>query len=186
MPTVNPFEHPLRKLHRAVEQAKDDILDKMGTIAVNFTFENFEKQGFQGTVFEPWQPRKKETKKTTGKNILTNTARLRNSTRYNKGADSVTIHNNVEYAQVHNEGGTIHHPERSGIMNFGRAKRGGLKLGKIQTLGQRKRIVAQAKFTMGAHDTQMPKRQFIGYSPVLNKRVEPMVIAEILKTFKTL
>lgn len=186
MPTINPLEHPLQKLAKAVEAAKGDILLKMGTIAVNFTLENFQKGGFQGASFEPWTPRKKPTKKTAGKKVLTDTAQLRNSTRFAVTGDSVTIQNNVPYAQIHNEGGTIQHQAREAIMNFRRSKSGGLKLAKIQTLNQRKKVVAQNKHTIPAHNTKMPKRQFIGYSPVLNDRIAPMVIQEILNEFKNL
>lgn len=184
MPKVNPLEHPLKKLAAAVAAAKGDILQKMGTMAVNFTHENFEKEAFQGAALEPWKPRAKETKKTTGKQVLTQTARLRNSTRFDVLEDGVRLYNNVEYARIHNEGGTINHPARESIMNFARSKSGGLKLGKIQTIGQRKRIVAQAKAQIGAHTTTMPQRQFIGNSPVLNNRISPMVIKEILNEFK--
>lgn len=185
MPNQNPLKLPLKRLQAAVDAARASIIPKMGTIAVNFTLENFEKQGFQGQVFEPWKERKKETKKTTGKKILTLTARLRNATRFDIIDGGVRIHNNVPYAQIHNEGGTIKHTSREHIMNFGRKKGGGLQLAKIQTIAQRKKIVAQAKTTIGAHETHIPKRQFIGYSPVLNDRIEPMIIAEILKNYKT-
>lgn len=180
----NPFEEPLKRLEEAVKEASPVILRKMGTHAVNFAHENFEKEGFQGASFEPWAPRKKETRKTKGKKILTNTAQLRNNTHFNIEGDSVVIRNNVPYAKIHNEGGTIDHPERSQVMNFKRGRGGKLKLGKIQTLSQRNKIVAQAKATVGAHSTSMVKRQFIGYSPVLNKRIEPMIIQEVLLKYK--
>lgn len=179
-----PFEHPLKRLQQAVESAKGDILQQMGTLAVNFAFENFEKQGFQGAVLERWKPRKKETAKTKGKLILINSAHLRNGTYYTIEADGVIIRNPMPYAAIHNDGGDILHPARTGIMSFARNATGGLKLGKIQTPKQRKLIVAQNKHTIGEHTTRMPQRKFIGNSPVLNKRIEAIIVPTILKHYK--
>lgn len=183
MPTQNPFEHPLKQLQAAVDTAKPVILQKMGTIAVNFVHENFEKQGFQGATFEPWDKRKKETKRSRGKHVLTDTAALRNATRFSIVNDGVVLQNALPYAQIHNEGGTIQKPERQGIMSF-RRSRGKLKLGKIQTPNQRKQIVAQNKHTIKAHEVKMKQRKFIGDSPVLHKRIEPMIAKEIANHIK--
>lgn len=184
MPDPNPMDDALKKVQLAVEAAKHRILPKMGTIAVNFVHENFEKEGFQGEVFEPWTERKKETKKTLGKPVLTFSAFLRNNTRFYTLGDAVVVHNNAPYAQIHNEGGTIHHGERTQIMNFARGRGGGLKLGKIQTLKQRERIVAQNKATIGAHATEMSQRQFLGYSPVLVTRILDMINMETIAELK--
>ena len=185
MPDQNPLEEPLRRLMDAVNAARPAILNKMGTIAVNFVHENFEKEGFQGAVFDAWAPRKEETKQTTGKPILTMSAHLRNATRYEViSNDAVALLNMMPYAGIHNSGGDIAHTGRQQILSFARSKGGGLRFGKTRTAKQRASIVAQNKATIGPFTVHMPRRQFIGDSPVLNTRITEMIVDEVNHFYK--
>lgn len=180
MPVQNPMEEVLKRMQAATEAAKPVILQKMGTIAVNFVHENFRRQGFQGAIFEQWKPRQDDKAKDAGRAILVLSGRLRAATYYTAFADHVTLFCPVPYAQLHNEGGTVNRAAREGMMSFKRGKGGGLKLAKVQTLKQRERVVAMNKHTIGAHEAHYPARPFIGPSPVLNKQIMPMIISEII------
>lgn len=185
MSEQNPIDGALQRLQAAVDAAKPAILPQMGAIAVQFVHENFEKEGFQGEVFEPWLPRKEETRKTKGKQILTDTAQLRNATRYDIiSADAIRLSNMMPYAAIHNYGGSINMPARTQVLSFNRTRSGGLRLGRTATKRQRNSIVAQAKANIGAYTLQMPQRRFIGDSPVLNTRIAQMVVRNINNRMK--
>ena len=90
----NPLEVPIAQMQAALTKLQPQIIRKMGALAIEFTRENFAKQGFQGDSFEVWPQRKKTTKKDTGRLVLIKTAHLLNATRVVMyTGDSVTIGN---------------------------------------------------------------------------------------------
>jgi phage gpG-like protein len=178
MPNNNPFQVPLQKLELAIQRVKPQLIDAMGVEALKFIDDNFAKQGFQGETFEPW-PKLKKQPKGAKRKILVDTATLRRSPKQTNSTDHTTISTDVPYAQVHNEGGDINHASRGAILNYTR-KGGKLRLGKVQTESQQRKIKEIRRATIGAHITKMPKRQFMGPSPVLNRACERAII-DILK-----
>jgi len=71
----------------------------------------------------------------------------------------------VAYAQIHNEGGTIQRHARSELFVRNRITKGKRK-GKFK-----KGTTAGRGYTFGASTATMPKRQFMGHSPVLNQHL---------------
>ena len=140
-----------------------------GNEAVNFTLDNFKRQGFLGNTFEPWKTRKvgwvKDKRK--GRAVLVDTGRLRRSIRITKlNQDSVTIGSDVKYARAHNEGASI---------------------GVIQSVrGFTRKNGQSVKAHTRRINVRIPKRQFIGNSPYLNARIKRVISAAFLKEINAL
>lgn len=173
---MNPLDKPLMQLARTIITLKPVLIDAIGVEALNFVDENFVKQGFQGETFQPWAPLKKQPKR--GRKILQGTLHLRHSINKTDASDHTTIHTDDVKAKIHNEGGDIHMPGRTALINFRRtsAKKGG----RLLFTGRKYKTVAQAKVSIGAYTIHMPQRQFIptqaSPSPILNRRCEKVIL----------
>jgi phage gpG-like protein len=181
---VNPLEKPINHMLANWQALKPVLVKKMGATALVFIDDNFRKQGFQGDTFEPWTPR--QSSKDPQRPILIGkgTAHLRRSPFISySDAEIVIITSSLPYSRIHNEGGEIAHPEHSAILNF-TGQEGKLKLGKVRTIGQQRKIKEIRRATVGAHTGVMPKRQFMGPSPVLTARLKEMIGKELPATFK--
>jgi phage gpG-like protein len=155
----NPLQLPLFKLGRLIVRLKPQLIDALGVEALKFIDDNFRMQGFQGTTLEPW-PQRKGKDKGKARKILVLTGTLRRSFVQHNSADHTTISTDVPYAQVHNEGGVITRGTRTAILSH-REKNG------RRVFAKAKQATSQVKATTYAHSFKMPKRQFIGNSPVL-------------------
>jgi phage gpG-like protein len=155
---------PFEELQQHFKAAIPVALNAMGNDAVNFILDNFQKQGFQGATFDKW-PDRKNNKYSKGRAILVKSARLKRGWRAttNAAALSTKISNDVPYAKVHNEGGEIQHGARQQVLHF-------KKSGNISRFSKEKHATHAQKVSVGAH-TVMPKRQMMGDSPVLRKKV---------------
>lgn len=174
------------KVARLAVQLMPQILDVAGIEALQFIDDNFQSQGFHGTVFEPWEKRKKTDKRRPGRNVLIDSGHLRRSFRTQHAHHAVNILTDSPYAQVHNEGGTIQMPARNTILNFKKKKNGKLQLGKVRTENQQRTIRTIRRASVGAYNITMPKRQFIGYSPVLSNKVEVAVLKLFISHLKSI
>jgi phage gpG-like protein len=151
----------------------------IGNEAVNFSLDRFKQSNWIDNTTEPWAPRKKETKKSLGKAILINRARLRNSIRIIKKTDNmVSIGTDVPYARIHNYGGIIQRHARSETFQRNRFKRGSSK-GRFK-----KGTTAGKGFTFKAGTARMPRRQFLGRSQFLIIRLTRVGKAQLLKAMK--
>ena len=99
-------------------------------------------------------------------------------------AEKAIITSSLPYSKIHNEGGMIPHPMRDTILNFAKDRAGKLHLGKVRTINQQRGISTIRRATIGAHSTQMPKRQFMGRSPVLDQQIKAMFKKEVPLLFK--
>jgi phage gpG-like protein len=126
---------------------------------------NFRAQGWQGASFQPWQKQKIPRGQ-----ILIKTGRLRRGTNYTSSPGQVRFYNDVPYAKIHNEGGTI-----NAVVNVRAFTR--MRLGKK---GKTSEVKAHTRMMK----TLMPQRQFMPYegheSPVLNDSIK----TELEKEFK--
>lgn len=149
---------------------------------------NFTRQGF---FAEAWERRRSPLR--PGGAILVDTGNLRRSIGSKSDSDSITFFSDAEYAAIHNEGGEIKvtarmkrffwakYYEASG--SFGR-KKNGEKRGDRRT----RQLTAEAEFwqhmalmKVGA-TIRIPRRQFLGYSPEVEKYVTE-IIEENLEEF---
>lgn len=144
------------------ERALNGLPTIIGNAAVNWSQERFIQQNWFGNSIEPWPARKRETKKTAGRKILIQTARLFRSIRIiSTGPRTVSYGTDVPYAYIHNYGGVIKQAARSETFTRNRKIKGINK-------GQFKKGVKAGKgFSFKERTINMPRRQFIGNSPAL-------------------
>lgn len=135
---------------KKAEKSISDMVEVMGTYALNHFKQSFRDEGFTDDTLTKWRKLKREdrgryAKMSGNRAILTRTGRLRRSLIAKRhGRYAVRITSNVNYANVHNDG-----------LRAGRGK------GFI-----------------------MPKRQFVGYSGKLNRKIITKLDNEIKKIFK--
>lgn len=152
--TPAQIEASLKQLYQKAPRA-------IGAIAVNLFKDNFSKQGFQddeGDV-QKWAERKNDPD--PGRGILMKTGRLRDSIRIiHATSRTITIGSRLSYAKIHNEG------FRGGVSvrGFHRTRN-----------NQREQVRPQTR------RIKMPKRQFIGDSRALTKRINNWFQKEIRK-----
>jgi len=151
-----------------------------GQMAVNHYRDNFRRQGFMDRRLVRWKPRKGDSRVffnlskgvnaqrkkmgvDTGRAVLVKSGKLRRAIRVKSvSGKRVVIHNTMKYAAIHNDGGTI-----------------------TQTITAKQRKFFWAKFyetgdpvwkaralRKGNVKIEMPKRQFMGNSWLLNRRFE--------------
>jgi phage gpG-like protein len=135
----------------------------IGNVAVNFSLDNFRRQGFLGHTLERWPARRKGWRKANRNGaILIKSGALRRSVRIvGVTSTSVVIGSDVKYAKAHNEG---------------------LRIGQIQTVKAHTRKDGKS---VRAHtrriDQNIPRRRFMGNSPYLNASIKRTVTAEFMK-----
>ena len=186
MPIQNPFAIPLMQLGRTIIRLKPVLIDAIGTEALHFIDDNFEKECFQGDPDQPWEKLKHPPKRK--RKILNDTLALRRSMAKTDSTDHTTIHTDIAYAKIHNEGGEIRHPYREVIMHYTSHKavdyemtgRKILKLAKHTTETQQRKVKEIRRSSVSNHITKMPKRQFAGTSPVLTRRCEKTILKVLI------
>lgn len=161
---------------------------KAGAIAKAHFQENFRKGGFVNNGLQSWKPAKRLSAKRKSarnnyKTLLSSRNHLFSSIRYESGVGEVKIINDVPYAKIHNEGGTVTIPARTAVLAFRRIKSGKDKGRTRFTKNTAKAHFAQ-KATIGGHTIMMPKRQFIGESKELNDKVTAKITEELTKILK--
>jgi phage gpG-like protein len=175
---TDPLQLPLMQLARMVVGLKPVLIDAIGTEALHFIDDNFRLQAWQGATTVPW-PKRRSKDKGAARALLVQTGTLRRSINKTDSADHTTIHTDVPYARIHNEGGDVRHPYRTVILSY-KGKPGALKLAKTNTESQQRRVTTIRRSSIYNHVTKMPQRQFIGDSPILTQRCEHAII-QILK-----
>lgn len=150
--------------------------------ALNFVLDNFRSQSWNGNTTEPWKPRK-FNKKRSGAALLVKSGRLKRANRV-KQADwnRVLLVNDTPYAGVHNEGNrevqTINEHSRTASRKVSTkiGKKGkGLKSGQIKIRGKGHQVSSHTRHQ------NIPRRQFMGNSPILFKRIDRVITAELMK-----
>jgi phage gpG-like protein len=178
----NNITTQLTALESEINRLKAGFASKAGDIALRFIDGNFKAQGYQGTTFIRWAVRKSADKKRKGRAILVDRGRLRRGFRKIRlGVGAVQIVNDVPYAQIHNEGGTINMPARQSVVHFK------IKGGRYKFSSTKKANAAQ-KVSKSAHNINMPKRQMAPIdandSPVLSNAIKNYIIKELINIRK--
>ena len=152
--------------------------------------QNFERQAF---FSEAWQRRKSPLR--GDGHILVATGRLRRSIQSQTTADSIVFFSTEPYAAIHNEGGEITvtskmkryfwHKYYETTGSFGRKKDGSLRQDK-RTL----RLGTEAEFwkwmalMKEGKSIKIPKRQFLGASPEVEKAVRDIIEENLTEYFE--
>ena len=184
-------QNQINKIEMAINKAIKGLPRLIGTEAVNFYKQRFREQAWSDNTTEPWAKRKDNAKRNKGRAILVDKGRLRNSIRITQITEnSVTIGNSVPYAKAHNEG-------FKGLVNVKAHKRNRYKKVDVYSIevfsikskqGRKSRITQVAgSGEVKAHTRFMnlPKRQFMGKSAVLEQRLKRVIRAYIIRTIKT-
>lgn len=136
----------------------------IGETAVNFFKDSFNRQGFIDKSFERWTPRKDKLRH----KILMKSLYLRNSIQvmeanYQRVVVAPVLGTQHDYAKIHNEGGTVSIPITA------KSKKFFWYMFKKTNDGKWKAMALTKKTTL---QITIPKRQFIGNSEFLMKRLE--------------
>lgn len=152
MATVN-VTSTTRQAIAALQKKLDGVGLVLGAEAVDFFTERFTVG--RDVYGVPFRPRKKQDKR-GGRAILVRSGRLRGATRIGKvGGGIVEIVNNTPYAEAHNEG-----YKGPAVSIKGRRRKG---------KGGRKGKRSAARVSI--RRMNLPKRQFMGASPLLEARL---------------
>lgn len=173
------FKH-LEKVNRPAFLRK--MTSEAGVLAVNFSKERFRYKNWLGKTREHW---KKRQRKDRG-SLMAKSGRLKRSIRkISQGNYYVIIGTDVPYAQIHNEGGTI----KETVNVKAHTRKITIRARKIDRVTGRSRRAAKSvgeKISkVRAHrrrmNTRMPKRQFLGESAFLIRKIERHMSREIIK-----
>lgn len=131
---------------------------------------NFERKAFFSGA--PWQPTKRPVSRGS---LLVRTSAMRNSIKPTIQGESLVYSSSKLYTGIHNEGGTINMPARKQVIHFN-------KKGRFNK-NNKKASYAQ-KASVGAYTVKMPKRQFIGDAPEVNKIIKEVVDDNVKKAME--
>jgi phage gpG-like protein len=153
----------------------------LGNDAVNFFLDRFRQQAWLGYTTENWAARKQKSKRA----LLVRSGYLRRSVRITRINGLTTfIGSDAVYAKAHNEGfkGVVHVKQHT--RNKYRNEK--IATGKFTRKGKMRMRTVQrvnGSINVKAHTRRMnlPRRQFMGYSPVLEKQLQRRLMAELLK-----
>jgi phage gpG-like protein len=149
---------------------------------------NFRAQGWQGSTFQKWKDKQSNKGKDKPGQILIVTGRLRRGVNYTtNGRGEVLFYNNVPYAKIHNQGGTINTVAH--VNGFSRRR---FYTDEVSAPGARKTKFVKTKISehqVKSHTRKMkivmPQRQFMPYedhgSPVLDNSIKRDLDREINK-----
>lgn len=150
-------------------------MSKVAILAVNFSKERFVQKNWLSNRREPWQARKRPARGS----ILVKSGRLKRSIRkLAQGNYYVYIGTDVPYAPVHNDGGNIN---KTVTVRAHTRKKEARRTRNPQ--GRYERRGAATNHQVKSHrrrmNVTMPKRQFLGDSAILNRRIERFLSAEL-------
>ncbi len=154
--------------------------------------QNFERQAF---FTEAWA-RRKSPMRNAGRAILADTGQLRRSVRSRTTEDSITFYTDLPYAAIHNEGGEIKVTRRmkgyfwhkymsaAGVLAFARRKDGSLRKDKkTTTVSDEAEFWKHMALMKAGSVIRIPKRQFLGTSPEVEKAVQEIVEENLTEYF---
>ena len=168
---LNYTGKPTKSILQQYTDLRNQAPRMVGTMAVNFFKDRFERGGWQDASFKKWDARKnnKTKGKTKKRAILVQTGRLRRSIRITHVLNnSVHVGTDVPYAQLHNEGGSI---------NTTASVRAHTRKGKK---GKSHAVKAHTRKVL----INITQRQFMGNSDFLNRRIQMNLIHKLKQIFQ--
>lgn len=171
-----------------------------GRMAKDHFQDNFRRGGFVDNSLEPWKPAKRLSSPDSGAaskygTLLSGRNHLFSSIRYTPGAGRVIISASAKYAAIHNEGGETHPTVTPKMRAFAWRqfyKASGIRRNSSQKTRKKKLEIArdnpQAEFWKRLALTKktrltirIPKRQFIGESRLLSRKITDKINEQIKK-----
>ncbi|MGB1294874.1 MAG: phage virion morphogenesis protein [Flavobacteriales bacterium] len=173
-----------KKLDR-LQKTLNRLPPRMAVVAVNFSKERFVRKNWISNKREPWTKRQRKTRGS----LMTQSGRLKRSIRkISVSKNHILIGTDVPYAQLHNEGGVLN--QTVNVKSHTRKK---TRARITQNIRTRKKRTLKGRITTGetkvkAHtrnmNTTIPQRQFMGESPILQRRLEQLAIKELKEALK--
>lgn len=170
--TIDQYLKSLANLQYEMSNIAKDI----AILAADEFDKNFDRQAFFN---EKWKSSKyvqkenaemsRKAGKSRKRKILQKSGALRKSIRYVINGKTITFGSSVKYAQIHNEGGTFTHPGGTAFFKKGN---------KFIWISNRKAYGKKYPRTK-EHIIEIPKRQFVGEHPMLDKMIENEIINTI-------
>ena len=157
---MSNFVEKIKKL----EKVRHRLPQRAAVVAVNFSKERFVRKNWVDTSPQAWPKRKAKGRGS----LMIRTGRLKRSIRKLVVTnDFILLGTDVPYAQVHNEGGSIK---------------------KTVSVRRHERKISRGQAKVKAHSRNMnlkiPKRQFIGNSAILRRRIERLIERDIKQALK--
>lgn len=141
------------------EMFSSENMYELSNDAVNFYVDSFNNQGFTDITLLPWDKSNKENGYT-----LVLTGQLRNSIHtFSVSKDEFSIISDMEYSEIHNEGGMIYITEQMRKYFWAMFSKSG---------DDKWKWLALTKLT----NFTIPKRQFMGESKTLNDMIEDYTV----------
>lgn len=199
MPAPNINQEVKKAVEALTHLQRRTLPVKVGNEAINMFKDNFTDGGFFGSEWEQPIRRKLSFNGAKGQYgpLLSGSSHLMRS--FDKDTNTpgkVIIKNPVEYAAIHNEGGTITVTAKMKkyfmyrfIQTAGSMKR--TKGGKLSKNQRNQALSREARFYLAmAHKKEgstirMPKRRFMGSHPVLAKKINDIIYNELKKFIDT-
>ncbi len=195
---MTEFEQDVQRMVKDVEHLISRKLPvAAGKIAKQHFQDNFRQGGFVNGGLHPWTPAKRLSSGGRGADshyptLLSSRKHLFSSIGYTPGSAKVTIFNDVIYASVHNEGGTVTVPVTAKMRRFAWAKyyalggggkgpqegQKGPKNANPEEAGKWKGLALTRKQSLTIN---LPRRQFMGESAELTEKVAEYLEKELLK-----
>lgn len=170
------------KIVNAISKVWSKLPNKAATIAVNFGKNSFRRQAWIGDRTENWAKRKHDDKNSRRRAILVKSGTLkRDLHKIRVTADDALIGTSTitkDYARIHNEGGYVN--TTANVAAHKRKAHGRIRAGRKEKV--KETIVREHSKKVRF---RMPRRRFIGASPVMDKQIERMMIADIVKAAKS-
>ena len=195
MSNSNELERKIAHLKKEIERELYDRLPrKVGIVAVRHFKQNFREGGFVDGGVRPWKRTRRQDGKGSDSRYTPLTSRrnhLMRSIQSEPGRGEVTITNPVEYAAIHNEGGTVESSptvtEKMRKMAWAKTyslagvRRGGKLPKELPKEAAKWRALALTKKSKLRIRANIPKRQFIGESQELSQEINKMIMESINK-----
>lgn len=165
---------------------------KIGRMAKDHFQENFRKGGFVNNGLQQWSKSKRQLSGTSSAAaqygpLLSGRNHLFSSMKYTPSDYRVKVANEVPYAAIHNEGGTVNPTVTPEMRRFAWAmfyKSSGKKKGKKGSMlsnPDAERWKALALTKKSKLTVKIPKRQFLGESAELRKSINDKIEKELSK-----
>lgn len=194
MSQSNEIERKVNKLKREIERVVlDELPRKVGAVARNHFRQNFREGGFVDGGLHPWRRAKRQDDPTHPDRqygpLHSRRKHLEASIQDKPGRGQVVIENPVEYAAIHNEGGTVTtHPSVTPKMRrmawakcYALAGKAGKLPKELPEAAKKWRALALTRKTRLDVKADMPQRKFMGDSRELTEKVDKMITEAIKK-----
>jgi len=169
------------RIFERIDKAVAALPARIAVVAVNFSKERFVKKNWIDTHAVAW----KKTKKRKGSTLVASGRLKRSIRKISITPSRVTIGTDVPYGRIHNEGGEIsgteivrphtrrQHRRRSYTRKGRRIKATTIKQHRVKSFSRK-------------YNRKFIRRQFIGQSQELNRRIDRLIKSELDKAIKGL